>query len=203
MSVKHAVLGLVIERPGYGYELIQRLEQRIEGWRPSETAVYPALRSLRAEGMIRAREATADGPAVSAHRGVVWYEATEEGRDEFRTWVRAPTDLAPQRDPFSLKVAFASPDDLPHLVELARELESACLERMAELSEQGDKVEDLRRADVEWREIGQAWLRRTEAAQLSVRIEAVQQIRAAMKRAIQRHEQWIAPAARASEPNTR
>ena len=203
MSVKHAVLGLVIERPGYGYELIQRLEQRIEGWRPSETAVYPALRSLRGEGMIRAREAAADGAVVSAHRGVVWYEATDAGRDEFRTWVRAPTDLAPQRDPFWLKVAFAGPEDLPHLVELARELETACLERMAELSEQSENVEDLRRADVEWREIGQAWLCRTEAAQLSVRIEAVQQIRAAMKRAIQRHEQRIAPVAPASEPDTR
>ena len=205
MSVKHAVLGLVIERPGYGYELIQRLEQRIEGWRPSETAVYPALRSLRAEGMIRAREATADGAAVSAHRGVVWYEATEMGHDEFRAWVRAPTDLAPQRDPFWLKVAFASPEDLPWLVELARELESACLERMTELGEQGGPVEDLRRQDVEWREIGQAWLRRTEAAQLAVRIEAVQQIRAAMKRAIQRHEGRLGPvpAAPSSEPEPR
>jgi DNA-binding PadR family transcriptional regulator len=194
MSVKHAVLGLVIERPGYGYELIQRLEQRIEGWRPSETAVYPALRALRAEGKIRAREAAAEGAAVSAHRGVVWYEATDAGRDEFRTWVRAPSDLAPQRDPFWLKVAFASPEDLPHLVELARELESACLERLDELGKQDDGVEDLRREDVEWREIGQAWLRRTEAAQLSVRIEAVQQIRAAMKRAIRRHERRSGPA---------
>ncbi len=203
MSVKHAVLGLVIERPGYGYELIQRLEQRIEGWRPSETAVYPALRSLRAEGMIRARTAS-DGGAVSAHRGVVWYEATEIGRDEFRAWVRAPTDLAPQRDPFWLKVAFATADDLPWLVELARELERACLERMTELGDQGGTVEDLRREDVEWREIGQAWLRRTEAAQLAVRIEAVQQIRAAMKRAIQRHERGPAPApARPSEPGPR
>jgi DNA-binding PadR family transcriptional regulator len=194
MSVKHAVLGLVIERPGYGYELIQRLEQRIEGWRPSETAVYPALRSLRAEGMIRARDATtADGGVVSAHRGVVWYEATDAGRAELRAWVRTPSDLAPQRDPFWLKVAFASPADLPWLVELARELESACLERMAELGEQGGNVEDLRREDVEWREIGQAWLRRTEAAQLAVRIEAVQQIRAAMKRAIQRHERELRP----------
>lgn len=195
MSVKHAVLGLVIERPGYGYELIQRLEQRIEGWRPSETAVYPALRSLRAEGMIRARDATAaaGGTVVSAHRGVVWYEATEVGCEEFRAWVRKPTDLAPQRDPFWLKVAFAGPEDLPWLVELARELESACLERMAELGEQGPAVEDLRRQDVEWREIGQAWLRRTEAAQLAVRIEAVQQIRAAMKRAIQRHERRLGP----------
>jgi DNA-binding PadR family transcriptional regulator len=193
MSVKHAVLGLVIERPGYGYELIHRLEQRIEGWRPSETAVYPALRSLRVEGMIRAREATADGGVVSAHRGVVWYEATDVGREEFRAWVRAPSDLAPQRDPFWLKVAFARPDDLPWLVALARELEAACLERMAELSEQGGGAEDLRREDVEWQEIGQAWLRRTEAAQLAVRIEAVQQIRAAMKRAIQRDERRPGP----------
>jgi len=200
MSVKHAVLGLVIERPGYGYELIQRLEQRIEGWRPSETAVYPALRSLRADGMIRAREATAGGAVASAHRGVVWYEATDLGRDEFRAWVRAPTDLAPQRDPFWLKVAFASPDDLPRLVELARELESACLDRMAELGERSGPVEDLRREEVEWREIGQAWLRRTEAAQLAVRIEAVQQIRAAMKRAIQRHARSMGAApARSSE----
>jgi len=203
MSVKHAVLGLVIERPGYGYELIQRLEQRIEGWRPSETAVYPALRSLRAEGMIRAREATADGVA-SAHRGVVWYEATEMGREEFRAWVRAPTDLAPQRDPFWLKVAFAAPEDLPWLVELARELESACLQRMAELSGHGGNMEDLRRQDIEWQEIGQAWLRRAEAAQLAVRIEAVQQIRAAMKRAIQRHERQRGPIpAPSSEPDAR
>lgn len=204
MSVKHAVLGLVIERPGYGYELIQRLEQRIEGWRPSETAVYPALRSLRAEGMIRARDATAEG-AVSAHRGVVWYEATDMGREEFRAWVRAPSDLAPQRDPFWLKVAFASPEDLPWLVELARELESACLARMADLGEQGGAAGNLRREDVEWREIGQAWLRRTEAAQLAVRIETVQQIRAAMKRAIQRHERRTGPtsAPPPSEPGAR
>lgn len=184
MSVKHAVLGLVIERPGYGYELIQRLEQRIEGWRPSETAVYPALRSLRADGMIRARDAAERNG--SAHRSVVWYEATDAGRDEFRSWLRAPTDLAPQRDPFWLKVAFASDEDLPWLVELARELEAACLERMAELGEEAGAGDDLRRPDVGWGDVGQAWLRRTEAAQLAVRIEAVQEIRAAMKRAIQR-----------------
>ena len=145
MSVKHAVLGLVIERPGYGYELIQRLEQRIEGWRPSETAVYPALRSLRAEGMIRAREATRRRRRRlrASRRRLVRGDRCRP--EEFRAWVREPTDLAPQRDPFWLKVAFASPEDLPWLVELARELEAACLERMAELSEQGGGVEDLRR----------------------------------------------------------
>ena len=28
MSAKYAILGLVIERPGYGYQLAQRLEER-------------------------------------------------------------------------------------------------------------------------------------------------------------------------------
>jgi DNA-binding PadR family transcriptional regulator len=189
MSVKHAVLGLVIERPGYGYELVQRLGQRIEGWRPSETAVYPALRSLRTDGMIRARDVA--GAPGSAHRGVVWYEATEFGREEFRAWVRAPTDLSPQRDAFALKVAFARVEDLPSLVALTRELEQACLDRMAELGEQ--RGGEARPAELEWQDVGQAWLRRTEAAQLAVKIEAMQQVRAAMKRTIQRHAAHAAP----------
>ncbi|MBS1869613.1 MAG: helix-turn-helix transcriptional regulator [Actinobacteria bacterium] len=179
MSVKHAVLGLVIERPGYGYELVQRLERRIEGWRSSDTAVYPALRALRAEGMIRAREA-ADG-----HRGVVWYEATDSGREEFRAWVRAPIDLAPQRDPFWLKVALARAEDLPHLAESTRELERACRERLHELRAHPDGVEGV---EADWPDVGQAWLRRTEAAQLEVQIESVREIRAEMERAIERGE---------------
>ena len=35
MSAKYAILGLVIERPGYGYQLAQRLEQRFGSSRPS------------------------------------------------------------------------------------------------------------------------------------------------------------------------
>lgn len=195
MSVKHAVLGLVIERPGYGYELVQRLEQRIEGWRPSETAVYPALRSLRTDGMIRARDVA--GSTGSAHRGVVWYEATDAGREEFRAWVRAPAELSPQRDAFALRVAFARVEDLPCLVELTRELEQACLDRMAELGEQHPA--DARADD--WRDVGQLWLRRTEAAQLAVKIEAMQHVRAAMKRTIQRHA--ASPARRDGEADAR
>ena len=185
MSVKHAVLGLVIERPGYGYELIQRLGVRIEGWRPSDTAVYPALKSLRTEGLIRAKAVSA--PGSSAHREVVWYESTDDGRTFFREWLHAPPELAPQRDEFWLKIAFASPEDLPRLVEATRDLERACLDRMAALTQPG-KAEDLRGKDVAWSAIGQAWLRRYEAAHVAVTIEAVQEVRAAMKRAIRHRE---------------
>ena len=67
----------------------------------------------------------------------------------------------------------------------------------------GRRLEDLRREEVEWREVGQAWLRLTEAAQLAVRIEAVQQIRAAMKRAIQRTSAERARPRAARRPDAR
>jgi hypothetical protein len=111
-------------------------------------------------------------------------------------------DLSPQRDAFALKVAFARVEDLPSLVELTRGLEQACLDRMAELGEQ--RGCDARPVGSDWQDIGQAWLRRTEAAQLAVKIEAMQQVRAAMKRTIQRHAPNATLAARQSgEANAR
>ena len=44
---KYVILDLLAERPGHGYELIRRLEERFEGrYTPSPGAVYPALQML-------------------------------------------------------------------------------------------------------------------------------------------------------------
>jgi DNA-binding PadR family transcriptional regulator len=185
MSVKHAVLGLVIEKPGYGYELIQRLGERIEGWRPSYSSVYPALHLLRRQDLIRAREASAGGEG-SAHRSVVWYEATDAGRSQFRAWMVAPTVPAPLRDELQVKIAFADVEDLPRLVELTREQEQACLDRLLELTGPGE-TEALGDAALEWRVVGQLLLRDAELAHLRTTIVNLQRCRAAMKRATRRH----------------
>jgi DNA-binding PadR family transcriptional regulator len=182
MSVKQAVLGLVIERPGYGYELVQRFEERIGGWRPSKTAVYPALLRLHTAGLVQRRE------EASAHRNVTWYEATEDGRDEFRAWLRTPPELMPMRDEMYVKIAFATIEDLHLLVEQTREQEQLCLDRIDRVTGAGGAVDALAAPDVEWRLIGQAWLSRTEAAQLATTIEALQEARSLMKDAIRRHE---------------
>lgn len=55
MSVKIAVLGLVIERPGYGYDLAQRLEERCPAWRWNTTGVYTTLKDLESKGHVRSR----------------------------------------------------------------------------------------------------------------------------------------------------
>ena len=50
------VLWALQERPMYGYEVIKVLEGRFQGfYRPSAGAVYPALRSLRREGLVGVR----------------------------------------------------------------------------------------------------------------------------------------------------
>ncbi|MBB4665116.1 PadR family transcriptional regulator [Conexibacter arvalis] len=178
MSVKQAVLGLVIERPGYGYELVQRFEERLGGWRASKTAVYPALLRLHASGAVQRR---ADS---SAHRNVTWYEATDQGRSEFRAWLRTAPELMPMRDEMYVKIAFATVDDLAFLIEQTRQQEQLCLDRIDRLRGASPESDQLANPDVDWRAIGQAWLLRTEVAHLATTIEALQDARDLMKAAI-------------------
>ena len=53
MSAKYAVLGLVIERPGYGYQLAQRLEERFGCSEFAPSGVYSALDQLSRDSLIR------------------------------------------------------------------------------------------------------------------------------------------------------
>ncbi len=53
MSAKNAVLGLVIERPGYGYDLARRLEERFGSSGFAPTGVYSALDQLSSEELVR------------------------------------------------------------------------------------------------------------------------------------------------------
>lgn len=179
MSVKHAVLGLVIERPGYGYELIQRLEERVGGWKPSGTAVYPALQLLGRQELIQARK-TAGG-----HRGVVWYEATDAGEEHFRLWMDGPSEVSPLREELLLKLAFARVEDLPRLIDLTREQEQACLDRVVELSDSGD-VAALAEQDKPWPVLAGVLLRDAELTRLRATISTLQRCRATMKATLRR-----------------
>lgn len=188
MSVKNAVLGLVIERPGYGYELAQRLSERIEGLQLSDSAVYPALESLARDGLIRERHRSG-----RAHRQRIWYEGTPEGVGHFDAWMDKPSDLAPLRGALRFKIAVATFDRLPRLIEQTREQEQECLDRIERLTSPND-LDSLLDPDAEWAPTGRLVLRRTDVKLLQAQIEALQEARAEMKRAVRRH------ATRASQP---
>ena len=84
MSLKHAVLALIVERRGYGYELVQRFEERVgPGWQLNPSAVYPALDQLERGGLVT---------SVARHGGTrrsprIVYAATTAGEAALEAWL--------------------------------------------------------------------------------------------------------------------
>jgi len=92
-DIRTAVLAILAEEPGHGYDVIQRLEEKTSGaWRPSPGSVYPTLQLLEDEGL--ARSAERNDKRV--------YEITEQGREEATRRIEAaggtPWDLAGRDD---------------------------------------------------------------------------------------------------------
>ncbi|HXE45732.1 MAG TPA: helix-turn-helix transcriptional regulator [Conexibacter sp.] len=129
MSLKHAVLALVVERRGYGYELVQRFEERVgPGWRLNPSAVYPALDQLERTGL--AASAVRRGGTQRSPRVV--YAATEAGTAELSRWLRE-TDAPPEpvRADLHLRIAFGRPQDRPALARQLAAHERGCAELLA------------------------------------------------------------------------
>jgi DNA-binding PadR family transcriptional regulator len=56
-DIRTAALLLLAEEPRNGYQIMQEVEERSDGWwRPSPGSVYPALSQLEDEGLIRTEE---------------------------------------------------------------------------------------------------------------------------------------------------
>ena len=159
MSVKHAVLALLAERRGYGYDLAQRFEERVgPGWQLNPSAIYPALDQLERDGHVTA--ATQRGGTHRSPRVV--YAATPSGMRLLDAWLRTTVAAPdPVRCDLHLKLAFAGAEHGAALASelLAREQASAALlARLAPPSEAldrsrlliDDRVAGRLRADVDW-----------------------------------------------------
>jgi DNA-binding PadR family transcriptional regulator len=125
MPTRYAVLGLLLERCGYGYQLVQRLKERLgPAWQLNPSSVYAALDLLDAEGLVRPRAADEAEPEPLQRRARrLVYEITESGRCAFHDWISRPSARQePIRPELHLKVAFARPEDVPAiLLSLAQE----------------------------------------------------------------------------------
>jgi DNA-binding PadR family transcriptional regulator len=80
VSLRHALLGLLADRPRTGYALVKQFEGSLGYvWPALHSQVYPELARLAEAGLIRQAES---GP-----RGSKTYEVTEEGLAELRRWL--------------------------------------------------------------------------------------------------------------------
>lgn len=88
MSLKHALLGLLSERPASGYDLLKTFDTSLANvWPATQSQIYTELTRLAGSGLITV---AAEGP-----RGRKEYALTDEGLAELRQWL---TGTAPQRN---------------------------------------------------------------------------------------------------------
>lgn len=135
MSLRHALLGLLAERPASGYDLLKRFDTSLATvWPATQSQIYTELTKLAGGGLITV---AAEGP-----RGRKEYAIADAGLAELRHWL---TETKPQRNTRSdilLRVFF--------LGVLKPEQARAYLTGLAEMSEQGH--EDLSRLaeSIDW-----------------------------------------------------
>lgn len=176
MSAKNAVLGLVIERPGYGYDLARRLQERFGSSGFAPTGVYSALDQLSSDELVRSA-GSRSGPANERAAPRTIYEATPKGMDYFEEWMLGGSSLAPVRDELYMKIALSKPHNLSRLLELARAQEEECLLRLQALRHPATRSRAAPRA---WSDVAVLLVRDAEIKQLQARVEWLQKARVVM-----------------------
>ncbi|GGU98932.1 PadR family transcriptional regulator [Streptomyces albospinus] len=120
MSLPHAILTALLEKPSSGLELARRFDKSIgHFWQATHQQIYRELGKLEQSGLIRAL------PAEQPTRGQrKEYEVLAAGRAELTDWVSRSEDPRPIRDPLLLRLRAAAVVGPAGLVaELQRHLE--------------------------------------------------------------------------------
>ncbi|MET9732080.1 PadR family transcriptional regulator [Streptomyces sp. NPDC006458] len=104
MSLPHAILTALVEKPSSGLELTRRFDRSIGYfWSATHQQIYRELGKLEAEGYIRAL------PSAQPARGQKKsYEVLPAGRTELARWTAAAQEPKPQRDVLLLRLRAAA-----------------------------------------------------------------------------------------------
>jgi DNA-binding PadR family transcriptional regulator len=175
MSAKYAILGLVIERPGYGYQLAQRLEERFGSSSFAPSGVYSALDQLSRDEFVRAAGEMGPGPARRSAPRMI-YEATDRGVSHFEAWILGSSPTPPLRDELHMKIALCRPGNLPRLIDLVYGQELACMGRLNELTQSCER-ERIAGSREDWPRLMRTLAKDAEIALWKARIQWLQNAR--------------------------
>lgn len=102
MSLRHALLGVLKDRPLTGYDLVRYFQGTLGFlWSAPQSQIYPELRRMEAAGLVTA---TVAPRGQKAQKRI--YSVTDQGMAELRRWATDFMPLPAQRDPVFLKAAF-------------------------------------------------------------------------------------------------
>jgi DNA-binding PadR family transcriptional regulator len=140
MSAKHAVVGLLLHRAAYPYELADRLQSRLgPAWAINSGQLSQTIRALEREGLIEQIEDPSKG---RGDRNV--FAVTDSGTQEFeRWWAEEDTQgIRLIRRPLLVKLALAKPEQLRDGLDQVAEYERRCVERIKEIALRREEVPD-------------------------------------------------------------
>jgi DNA-binding PadR family transcriptional regulator len=137
MSAKYALLGLLLQRSSYPYELGDRLLQRLgPAWKVNSGQLYQTIERMEEDGLIERVDPGAQGPK---DRHV--FKATTGGAEEFERWFVADTSVTRlSRRPLTVKLTLAGPARLSDALEQIAAYELECARRLTELSRLHESV---------------------------------------------------------------
>lgn len=106
MSIRHALLGLLAQKPRHGYELRAAFEAVVggaEAWDVKPAQIYTTLDRLEESGLVMRASDLGQGDEPS--RRV--YALTEAGREHLHEWFASAAETQHQRDEFFVKLMVA------------------------------------------------------------------------------------------------
>jgi DNA-binding PadR family transcriptional regulator len=181
VSVQNVVLGQLVQRRGYGWEIRERLRAFGEAFGISEAAIYAALKKLHERELIAETERAAPQPHAtvqSAQRRV--FEVTPKGRAFFAAWMAEPASKTPLREELHMQLIVAEESDLPALLVSLREFETSCAEQLARIF--ASPLDTVHSANVRISAWGARAVQRALVGHLQASIEWAQQEQLALER---------------------
>lgn len=141
VGTKYAVLGLLLDQPSYGYEVLVRFRRAFDlaQWGISPQGLYASLDRLERDGLIE--------PADMSDRGVrrrqpkTPYRVTPAGADELQRFLETPMDAEPSRAELLVRLQCVAARDSDALLRMLDDHEQACLDELGRMSERPGPVD--------------------------------------------------------------
>jgi DNA-binding PadR family transcriptional regulator len=128
VSLKGALLGLILQRPSHGYELANRLERQLgSSWNINRSTLYRTLKALEDEGLI-----SSDASGETRLERIV-YSATPVTERAVEAWMDSLPGLRQARAQLQARMIVARPKDLPKLLVALNHYERMLFVRQAEI----------------------------------------------------------------------
>jgi DNA-binding PadR family transcriptional regulator len=141
-GTKYAVLGLLLERPSYGYEVLVRFRRAFDAaqWAVTPQGLYASLDRLERDGLIEP-VATRDRDA-SRRQPKTPYRVTPSGARELRRFLDAPMGADPSRAELLVRLQCVAARDADALLGMLDGYEQACLDELGRIGEQAPVAAD-------------------------------------------------------------